>query len=164
MRRHLQIIAVVGLSLAAMLIVAGCSRKTPRDFQSYRWVDGTNVLAASSVNKLVNLLEANLVPPAKTTNRADSSVPRPFLAPNLCVNILREDGSLAAQLLGFDGKWAGFGTLGSVSNSNIVRQVYEIVRAGSAGLASPVLAGDLPPIPKEMKGYHHASDTNVWKK
>lgn len=30
-----------------------------------------------------------------------------------------------------------------------------------ASLTSLLFAGDLPPIPKEMKGYHHASDTNV---
>ena len=28
-------------------------------------------------------------------------------------------------------------------------------------LASPLLAGDIPKIPKELKGYHYASDTNV---
>jgi hypothetical protein len=130
MRRHLLIVAVVGLFLAVMLIVAGCSRKTPRDFQSYRWVDGTNVLNASTVATLIGLLDANLVTPAKTTNRGDSSIPPPFLAPDLCVNLQRADGSIVAQLLGFDGKWIGFGSLGIVSNSNVVRQIYGIVRPG----------------------------------
>ena len=30
-----------------------------------------------------------------------------------------------------------------------------------ACLASPLFAADLPPIPKDMKDYHYASDTNV---
>ncbi|MBU4460121.1 MAG: hypothetical protein KJ579_06105 [Verrucomicrobia bacterium] len=30
-----------------------------------------------------------------------------------------------------------------------------------ACLASPLFAAEFPPIPREMKGYHYASDTNV---
>ncbi len=116
--------------LAAFLIATGCSHKTARDFQSYRWLDGTNVLESDRVAKLVTLLSDNLVVPPKTTPRLDPNVPPPALAFDLCVNVQTEDGKIVAQLLGYDERFVEFDGLGSTENSDVVQQIYDIVRNG----------------------------------
>lgn len=119
--------------LAVAIFVTGCSSRTPRDFQTCRWSEGTNVLDAGQVTQIVGLLEANLVPPQKKTEKTiPDERPLPMLAPDLCVNIQSDDGKLMAQLLVFDGKEIEFGSLGSVNNSNVVQQINKIVKDGTS--------------------------------
>jgi len=116
--------------LVAMLIMTGCSSKTARDFRAYTWVDGTNVLATGQVAQLVGLLEANLVAPPRQAAKATPGVQPPALAFDLCVNVQTKEGKIVAQLLGYDRRFVGFDGLGSIEKSNVVHQIYDILKKG----------------------------------
>jgi hypothetical protein len=106
--------------------LTGCSSQKAADYQSYRWMKGTNALGPNQVEALVSLLDANLVPPSNTTAKIDTTL----LTPNFYVDVKTQNGKVVAQLLGFEGKWIAFGflgSIGSITDSNIVRKIYGIV-------------------------------------
>jgi hypothetical protein len=125
----------LGILILVLMVVAGC-RPTREQFHPGRhtFVDESAgsanavVLTSTQASHLLALIRHAIPDEVRASGRAAPNIPRPQLAPSLCVNVYddAEKTKSLGQILGFERKWIV--TAGKViSETNTVEAVYRAV-------------------------------------
>jgi hypothetical protein len=125
----------IGILILSLTLGAGCLRNGKQfDASRHTFVDASGgtanavVLTQAQASSLVTLVCTASPDKVDAAVRADPNLPRPQLAPSLCVNVYADvkRSKRLWQILGYDRKWIVMGDR-VISDTNTVDAVYRVL-------------------------------------